>query len=64
MYILIGSAIFGLGVYLYRKVILPDKVGFHKFNYLDRFRRNALIYALLVGGAIMVLRELVIRIWF
>lgn len=64
MWILVGFLMFGLGFYLYRKVILTDKVGFHKFNYLDKFRRNAFIYALLMGGAILVLRELVIWIWF
>lgn len=64
MWILVGLAMFGLGVYLYRKVIITDKVGLHKFNYLDKFRRNAFIYALLIGGAIMVLRELIIWIWF
>jgi len=64
MWILVGLVMFGLGIYLYRKVIMTDKVGLHKFNFLDKFRRNALIYALLVGGPIMVLRELVIWIWF
>lgn len=64
MWILIGLAIFGLGFYLYRKVILPDKVGLHKFNYLDKFRRNALIYFFLIGGCIMIVRELIIWIWF
>jgi len=63
MYILIGLAIFGFGVYLNRKVILPDKIGFHKFNYGHKIKRNAFIYALLMVGAIMVLRELVIWIW-
>lgn len=64
MYILIGLVVFGLGLYLYRKIILPDKVGLHKFNFLDKFRRNGFIYALLMGGAIMVIRELFIWIWF
>jgi len=64
MYILIGSAIFGLGVYLYRKVILPDKVGFHKFNYEYKVKRNTIIYCLLTLGSIMVVRELIIWIWF
>lgn len=64
MLILVGLIIFGLGVYLYRKVILPDKVGFHKFNHLDKFRRNALIYFCLIGGCILMVRELIIWIWF
>ena len=64
MLILVGLILFGIGVYLYRKVILPDKVGLHKFNYIDIFRRNALIYFLLIGGGIMVVRELIIWIWF
>ncbi|PZX50731.1 hypothetical protein LV84_03923 [Algoriphagus ratkowskyi] len=44
MWILVGLILIGLGVYLYRKVILPNIVGFHKFNYVDKFRRIALIY--------------------
>jgi hypothetical protein len=64
MWILVGLAIFGLGFYLYRKVILPDKVGFHKFNYEYKFRRNTFNYSLLTVGSIMVARELIIWIWF
>jgi len=64
MLILVGLAIFGLGVYLHRKVVHTDKVGFHKFNYLDKFRRNALIYFCLIGGCILVVRELIIWLWF
>lgn len=64
MEFIVGIALFGLGLYLYRKVILPDKVGFHKFNYLDKFQRNALIWFLMVGGCILVVRELIIWIWF
>ncbi|UZD22197.1 hypothetical protein [Algoriphagus halophytocola] len=64
MWILVGLILLGLGVYLYRKVILPDKVGFHKFNYEYKFRRNGSIYLLLIGGCIMVVRELIIWIWF
>ncbi len=64
MLILVGLIMFGLGFYLDRKIILQDKVGFHKFNYLDKFRRNALIYFLFIGGCILVVRELIIWIWF
>ncbi|MBB6325884.1 hypothetical protein FHS59_001512 [Algoriphagus iocasae] len=64
MLILVGLIMFGLGVYLYRKIILPDKVGFHKFNFNRKFRRNAFVYALLMVGAIMVMRDLIIWIWF
>ncbi len=64
MLILVGLIIFGLGVYLYRKVILPDKVGFHKFNYEYKFKRNIIIYCLLTLGGITVVRELIIWIWF
>ena len=64
MLILVGLILIGLGVYLYSKVIVPDKVGLHKFNYEYKFRRNAFIYALLMVGVIMVERELIIWIWF
>lgn len=62
--ILIGLVLFGWGYYRYRQVIKPDKVGFHKFNFLYKFQRNAFIYALIACGLIMVMRELVILIWF
>lgn len=61
---LIGIFLFGLGYYRYRRVIKPDKIGFHKFNFLYKFQRNAFIYALMACGLIMVGRELVILIWF
>ncbi|SMP30260.1 hypothetical protein SAMN06265367_106300 [Algoriphagus winogradskyi] len=64
MLILVGIILFEIGVYLYRKVIVPDKVGLHKFNYEYKFRRNALIYFLMIGGVIMVVRELIFWIWF
>ena len=64
MLILVGLILIGLGVYLYSKVIVPDKVGLNKFNYIDKFRRNALIYFLMIGGVIMVVRELIFWIWF
>ena len=62
--ILAGLDLFGWGFYKYRHVIKPNKVGFHKFNFLYKFQRNAIIYALMVFGVIMVLRELIIWIWF
>ncbi|GMQ27215.1 hypothetical protein Aoki45_38980 [Algoriphagus sp. oki45] len=62
--ILIGLVLFGWGYYRYQRVIKPDKVGFHKFNFLYKFERNAFIYALMACGLIMVVRELVILIWF
>jgi hypothetical protein len=62
--ILAGLVLFGWGFYEYRRVIKPDKVGFHKFNFAWKFERNAFIYALMVWGVIMVLRELIIWIWF
>ncbi|TDQ17654.1 hypothetical protein DFQ04_2310 [Algoriphagus boseongensis] len=62
--ILIGLTLFGWGYYDYRRVIIPDKVGFHKFNFKWKFKRNAFIYALMVWGVIMVGRELIIWIWF
>ena len=62
--ILIGLALFGWGYYDYRRVIKPDKVGLHKFNFLWKYKRNAFIYALMVWGVIMVGRELIIWIWF
>ena len=64
MLILVGLILFGIGVYLYRRVILPDKVGFHKFNYGHKFKRNSFIYCLLTLGGITVIRELIIWIWF
>lgn len=62
--ILIGLVLFGWGYYWYRRVIKPDNVGFHKFNFLYKFQRNAFIYSLMAWGLIMVVRELVILIWF
>lgn len=62
--ILSGIAFFVLGYYSYRRVIKPDKVGFHKFNFEWKFKRKAFIYALMLWGLIMVARELVILIWF
>jgi len=60
MMIFIGLLMFILGVYLYFRIIRRDKVGLHKFNYLDKFRRNMLIYFIIVGGIIVVIRELII----
>jgi hypothetical protein len=60
MMIFIGLLMFILGVYLYFRIIRRDKVRLHKFNYLDKFRRNMLIYFLIVGGIIVVIRELII----
>lgn len=64
MLILVGLILIGIGVYLYRKVILPDKVGFHKFNYEHKFKRNTIIYCLMTLGGITVIREIIIWIWF
>jgi hypothetical protein len=60
MMIFIGLLIFILGVYLYFRIIRRDKVGLHKFNYLDKIRRNMLIYFLIAGGFIVFVRELII----
>lgn len=62
MKIFIGLIIFGFGVFLCQKVIRDDKVGFHKFNFEYKFKRNAFVYALMTVGGIMVLRELIIWI--
>ncbi len=58
--IFIGVIGFILGIYLYFRVIRRDKVGIHKFNYLDKIRRDMLIYFLIVGGIIVFIRELII----
>lgn len=60
----IGLVLFGWGYYRYRRVIKPDKVGFHKFNFEWKFKRNAIIHALMLLGGIMAERELIIWIWF
>lgn len=60
MMIFIGLLIFILGVYLHFRFIRRDKVGLHKFNYLDKIRRNMLIYFLIAGGFIVFVRELII----
>ena len=58
--VFIGLLIFILGVYLYFRIIRRDKVGVHKFNAGHKIRRNLFIYALIVVGFIMFVRELTI----
>jgi hypothetical protein len=60
MLILVGCLIFFLGLYLYSRIIRRDKIGMHKFNFEYKIRRNLFIYCLMVGGLIMIIREIVL----
>jgi hypothetical protein len=63
MKVLLGLIIFIWGLYLYFKEIHQDKEGIHKFNAIWKYQSNGFIYALMIGGAIILLRELIIWIF-
>lgn len=60
MTILIGFGILIFGLYLYRKDIYRDEVGLHKFNAIWKYKSYIFIYALIVVGVIIIIRELII----
>jgi|GEM_PF-2904739 len=54
----------GLGVYLYRKEIKSDKAGISTFNAIWKIRSRGFVWALLLGGGLMILKEFVVWIWY
>jgi hypothetical protein len=62
MKIILGVFMFTLGLYLFNKEIRNGKEGVHKFNAIWKYRSNGFVYALLIGGALLLLSELIIWI--
>jgi hypothetical protein len=59
MKVILGVLMFVLGLYLYNKEIRNAKEGVRKFNAIWKYRANGFVYALLVGGALLLLSELI-----
>jgi hypothetical protein len=51
-----------LGTFLFSRVLLKDRVGVNKFNFEYKIRRNIFIFTLLIGGLIIVARELILTL--
>ncbi|EMS33327.1 hypothetical protein C943_00605 [Mariniradius saccharolyticus AK6] len=59
MVFLIGLGLLVWGLYRYNKEIRKDKAGITIFTWYWKTQRNGFIYALLIGGTILCLQELV-----
>jgi hypothetical protein len=62
MMIIVGSLMIILGTFLFSRVLLKDRVGVNKFNFEYKIRRNIFIFTLLIGGLIIVARELILTL--
>jgi hypothetical protein len=60
--IIMGLLMIILGGFLYSRFLLKDKVGVNKFNFEYKIRRNIFIFTLLIGGVIIVARELILAV--
>lgn len=59
MKVILGVFMFVLGLYLYNKEIRDPNEGVHKFNAIWKYRANGFVFALLVGGSLLLLSELI-----
>jgi hypothetical protein len=59
---LLGLLMLVWGLYLFNKEIRNDRERIHKFNAIWKYHSNGFIYALLIGGALLLIRGLIIWI--
>ena len=56
MNVILGLIMLTLGLYLYNKEICGKRI--HKFNAIWRYRNDAFVYVLIVGGILFLLKAM------